>query len=126
MTDAMVHVRAVELIGIPFVVGGRDFRQARGGTDCLGVGLEFRRLIGRPLDDPWQRVCDSWTGIAREFLWSDFELIEKPTVGACATSGEHLFWWAGGGWVLHATRNGGTKLSPIRRLASVEGWFDNA
>lgn len=52
-----------ELVGRPFVWGGRD---PAVGLDCLGVTLLVAARRGRPLPDPWQLHAERWQAGERE------------------------------------------------------------
>jgi len=53
---------ALELIGVPYVLGGRD---PATGLDCVGVVLAALRMQGIELADPWDGVArcfaEGWT-----------------------------------------------------------------
>lgn len=124
MTDVL-HREARHLLGIPFVVDGRDFRPFVGGTDCLGLVWEFRRRIGLRAELGWARLRETWSGDAAAAMPRDFVLAAEPLcvgdVGVTA-DGAHVCVYAGGGWVLHAQREAGVTLSERRRVP-VRSWW---
>lgn len=57
MTGAHVLAPVSELIGIPFLRGGRD---PRVGVDCLGLVLLRCQQVGLPWCDPWLQIEAAW------------------------------------------------------------------
>jgi len=125
MNDSVVHAEATLLVGIPFVRGGRDFRRVHGGTDCLGVGVEFRRRIGRMIPDPWEQIERLGPDAAAAEALACYHLCGERKLGACAVHGERVYWYAGGGWALTADHAAGTRLVPVRSIhPQASMWWD--
>lgn len=102
---------AQELLGIPFREGGRDFRPLHGGTDCLGIVLEFRRRLGLRAEDPWGAI--HWRGDAREHWPSWLRPVSGPIENgdvAITVDGAHILVYAGSGYILEAVRDAGSRL----------------
>lgn len=53
----MTAVDTDDLIGVPWIEGGRDPKQ---GLDCLGVVLEVLERMGLPAFDPWAAWQGAW------------------------------------------------------------------
>ena len=123
-----VHPAALGLVGTPFERGGRDFGTS-GGSDCLGVTLEFVRRIGIDAGDPWAELESRWRfGVsdARPHARAQWARVDgPPRVGDVAVTkrGTHLAPYVGGGMVLEATENAGTVLMQVRRLPKDLEWW---
>lgn len=122
------HVRAQELLGIPWREGGRT----RLGADCLGAALMMHRLLGIVARDPWAAWSERWRAGARfadladELAgWRAVPVDAERIVGDTAvwSNGSHVAVYVGAGWWLHSTREIGTYLAEDRfvraRIASV-------
>lgn len=124
----MISPFAAELVGIPFAEGARDFRPVHGGTDCLGIVLEFRRLEGLRSEDPWEDLRDHWCGGAEQHMptWLQRRdgALRLGDVGV-AQAGAHVLVYVGGGWVLEAVRGVGTRLARLRDV-QVDSWWGEA
>lgn len=126
-----IRAEAQSLIGIPFVVAGRDFRAEVGGTDCLGLVLEFLHRIGIAARDPWEVVAERWqaddalrAGDLMPSGWRPVEggdLLQVGDVGE-SLGGRHLSVFVGGGYTLHARRNTTSFLRPAG-TAHVARWW---
>lgn len=124
-----IHPQAKALVGIPWEVGGRDFRPVEGGTDCLGVVLAFLRNIGFRVEDPWESVQKRYEKDkdCRKFRpkgWSDVTSLDR-LIGDIAVThgGEHLAVYVGGGYVLHAVKRIGTMLSRESKVQDIQEWW---
>lgn len=114
-----------DLIGVPFVEGGRD----RTGLDCWGVVLEWYRRQGVLLKDPFRLEtqaslkqahvlpADQW--IARQF--DHWRRVERPEVGSVVAfrdvegAAVHVAVLVASGLVLHALRRCGVVVSKLDR-----------
>jgi cell wall-associated NlpC family hydrolase len=114
-----------DLVGVPWVAGGRD---PRVGLDCLGLVLEAARRRGLPAEEP----ADALERVAQVQGWSirdddfpgDWRPVEPPyetndvlLLPGWPLAGEnHLGYVAGEGWVIHATRTVGVVLTRLETL----------
>ena len=108
----------LDLVGIPFATGGRDFRPCVGAADCLGIVTEGLRRLGIPWQDPWDRVAEQWQqgqrpiGAAIPEGWqelpADTPLVAGDVVLSLAEgTPSHVSLALGRGNLLHTTRGGG-------------------
>lgn len=125
-----VHRAALELIGIPFREGGRDFRQVLGGTDCAGVCWEFCRRAGIDARDPWLIIADQWraqeigvdAGLrAGGWVLCDSAVRAVGDIGESADAG-HVCVYVGGGRALHARRGSVSFLASIVHAPAARWW----
>jgi hypothetical protein len=63
LSDAAVLIRLQDLVGIPFVVGGRTLE----GADCLGIALMGLDVgFGIVAEDPWLSIEERWKAGKRD------------------------------------------------------------
>lgn len=113
-----------ELLGTPFVEGGRRPGQS---IDCLGVVLEMARRRGVRFPDPWDSVAASWraggdigTGFpegwrrlaaGEQLADDDVVLLQQSGVGYVLD-----------GYVWSAAKRVGCYCVRIDRVQPVEAW----
>jgi cell wall-associated NlpC family hydrolase len=126
-----VHPAAVELVGVPWRLAGRDPSRG-GGCDCVGIVLAFLHRIGIEAVDPTDRtLVASWSRgedrIGEHLRGRWMEVTGSLQVGDVFWTREpsgrdHCGVYVGGERVLESSRNVGAVLSDRRRL-SPRGWF---
>lgn len=116
------------LIGIPFVDGGRD----KEGMDCWGLAKECFRRQGISVKDydisAMETVAIDHELKANENNWSK---IDAPVIGclvliniSCQGWANHVGIYVGDNKFLHAYANTGVCLSPIKRWRShIKGYY---
>lgn len=113
-----------DLVGIPFVEGGRD---PAVGLDCLGIVLEGLRRLGIESEDPWSALKQEWhRGWRPDDLyvpvgWVRCDRRTSLQPGDVLGYGhtpivEHLALLLPAGLVLQSTRENGSVIFPLRRI----------
>lgn len=127
MTTATDPVPFLDLLGVPWVPGGRlvDGALPLGGIDCWGVVVEIRRRAGLWTPDPWgcgpQPVEIHPDGLPEDFL-RHLRLLPEPEP-YCALkmrsgwAGGHAALYLHGGQVLQTHQHAGVVLHPFWRIA---------
>ena len=125
------HPVAAQLLGIPFCEGGRDYRAFVGGTDCLGLTLEFLHRIGIYASDPWEHERKRWLEgadrTAQDVMrdaWRPLSADESVQVGDVGemNGGRHVCVYVGGEFVLHAAVRRDSFLMSTKQLEVSRWW----
>jgi len=110
-----------DLVGLPFVVGGRS----RAGMDCLGLVLAGLQRLGFDWPDPWLSIQGAWERGERPISacvpdgWKEVPVSEPLRRGDVLVTGDrsqHIALALGAGWVLHTTATTGSHLARERAL----------
>lgn len=121
----------VELVGIPFSVGGRG----PGSFDCLGLTVHALEILRPDLEDldPWRDLADrwrrGWRPVPGECFPPGFERVALGGAGASdvllvghdrgdaptLTHVDLLLW---GGLVLRTREKTGATIEPLERIVS--------
>ena len=120
-----------DLVGIPFLEGGRDPKQ---GVDCLGIVLLGLKRMGIEADDPWNALAIEWhrgwrpTDLALPIGWlkathgSPFEpgdvlgVADQQAKGPQKDTCQHVALMLPGGLVLQSSARYGSAIFPLARL----------
>lgn len=113
-----------DLVGIPFVEGGRD---PAVGLDCLGIVLEGLRRLGIEAEDPWSALKQEWhrgwrprdldvpVGWVRATPRAPLEAGDVLGHGQTQVV-DHLALMLPAGLVLQSTQQHGSVIFPLRRI----------
>lgn len=109
------------MLGVPWVAGGRDVRPIVGGADCLGLVLAGLAQLGIDAPDPREWVAEWWRlGAKIPAIPSGWRQV--PTEDARAgdvlvtDGGTHVMLVVPGGFVLGTAKAAGSFLHPSRRV----------
>lgn len=114
-----------DLLGVPWVKGGRDPRPHVGGCDCLGIVLAGLQRMGIRVRDPWDAVLALSRGeqsrdVAAEVPFGEWREIQKDDASPgdllVTNGGQHLSLIVAPGLVLGSCETVGSHLSQLREF----------
>jgi len=120
-----VSAKINDLIGIPFLLRGRDIDQ---GVDCWGLAAHALRMESIEIMDAWKNIADAWDdGDSLDHLpepdgWEEIDPQEATRLDVIIigrrAAATHVGIVGEDGWMLHtsARDKGQSELVQLRRM----------